>query len=248
MTYLQFHLVFIIPVSIGLWLFFAKQPVGNWTVSIAAGMRAVWLTALIALVFTIPWDGHLIAEGAWAYPPDRVLWVVGNIPIEEISFFVLMTMLTGILTLIFLKGAKQGNTAPWVEKWPVLAIYLLVSAGGWWMLAQGGQWFYLGMILGFFMPVLALSWAVGGEHIARYAKPFWLSVACSSAYLWACDWFAIVRQNIWSVSLERSTGINFFGLPLEEMVFFLVVNMVIAQSVMLFSHPRFSKFLSRSSA
>jgi lycopene cyclase domain-containing protein len=52
---------------------------------------------LVAVVYTAPWDNHLIAEGVWSYDPSRISGVTfGWIPLEELLFFPLQTLLIGL--------------------------------------------------------------------------------------------------------------------------------------------------------
>jgi lycopene cyclase domain-containing protein len=65
-------------------------------------VRRVHLTALIglamvAMVYTTPWDNYLVATGVWYYAPHLVLnLIIGHVPIEEYAFFILQTFLTGL--------------------------------------------------------------------------------------------------------------------------------------------------------
>lgn len=62
----------------------------------------VVLTVLIvvAMVYTAPWDNHLIAQGVWWYDPALVSGVtLGRIPLEELLFFPLQTILIGLWIL-----------------------------------------------------------------------------------------------------------------------------------------------------
>jgi len=65
---------------------------------------AVAFTALIAIVYTTPWDNYLVATGVWYYNPARI-WglVLGYVPLEEYLFFVLQTVLGGLVTLALIK-------------------------------------------------------------------------------------------------------------------------------------------------
>ena len=47
------------------------------------------LMALVALVYTTPWDNYLIMRGVWTYPTGGVVGVLGYVPIEEYFFMVL---------------------------------------------------------------------------------------------------------------------------------------------------------------
>src|SRR5512147_1840160 len=63
--------------------------------------RAVWaaigIHVLLAVVYTTPWDNYLVATGVWYYNPELVTGlVIGYVPIEEYTFFVLETILAGL--------------------------------------------------------------------------------------------------------------------------------------------------------
>jgi lycopene cyclase domain-containing protein len=64
---------------------------------------ALGVTALLAVVYTGPWDAAIIAEGVWSYPRGRVLGpTIGGVPLEEYAFFVLQTAMSGLLTALCL--------------------------------------------------------------------------------------------------------------------------------------------------
>ena len=63
--------------------------------------RAVWsaiaLHVLLAVVYTTPWDNYLVATDVWYYNPDLVTGILlGYVPIEEYTFFVVETILSGL--------------------------------------------------------------------------------------------------------------------------------------------------------
>lgn len=85
MSYLQFHLLFVLPpillLALGREKPFAR--LGRW-----AGL-GVPVMSLVALAYTTPWDNYLIRQGVWVYGEGRVLGTVGYVPLEEYLFFVL---------------------------------------------------------------------------------------------------------------------------------------------------------------
>jgi lycopene beta-cyclase len=103
-TYLQFLGVFLVVPIIALLLAMRRE------------LRSLpWLAiggiALVALVYTTPWDNLLILYGVWTYPPQRVLNIVlGVVPIEEYSFFILQTVLASLFALLLLK--RLGKSQP----------------------------------------------------------------------------------------------------------------------------------------
>ena len=92
MTYPLFLLIYlIVPILIlGVWL--RREWLQTWW------LRAAAFTILIALVYTTPWDNYLVATQVWYYDPARV-WniILGWVPLEEYLFFVLQTILTGLI-------------------------------------------------------------------------------------------------------------------------------------------------------
>jgi hypothetical protein len=47
-----------------------------------------------------------------------------------------------------------------------------------------------------------------------------------------------IKDGAWHVSSSSTVGVILFGLPLEEATFFLLVNLLIVNSLVLFVHPR----------
>jgi lycopene beta-cyclase len=96
MTYLQFLLIFIVAPS-------ALLLALHGTVGLRATLTVTGLTALIALVYTTPWDHQLIAMDVWGYAPGRVIGTIWLIPYEEYAFFILQTLFTSVLTVLVLR-------------------------------------------------------------------------------------------------------------------------------------------------
>lgn len=94
MTYLVFLLIFVIAPTIVMTVLFRGLLRRRHYLFIA-------INAVIAVVYTTPWDNYLVATGVWYYDPKLVLGVtLGWVPIEEYSFFILQTFLTGTLFMI----------------------------------------------------------------------------------------------------------------------------------------------------
>jgi lycopene cyclase domain-containing protein len=93
-TYAAFLALFLLP-PIAL-LAILRRPDRRLLVALA-------VTSTVAVVYTGPWDAAIIAEGVWSYPPGRVVGPsIGGVPIEEYAFFVLQTVMTGLLTALCL--------------------------------------------------------------------------------------------------------------------------------------------------
>ena len=101
MTYLEFHLVFILPVIVILVIFTLPLTVKQ--------ILALLTIALIALLYTTPWDNYLVWRGIWDYPEGRVLATIGYVPLEEYLFFILQSVLTGLGLFLIIKRTTENN-------------------------------------------------------------------------------------------------------------------------------------------
>jgi lycopene cyclase domain-containing protein len=226
MTYLEFHLVFLLPPLLLLLL---------WARPRAPRLWAYLLMPLLALLYTTPWDNFLVWKGVWGYPEGRVLLRIGYVPLEEYLFFLLQPLLTGAL-LLRLAGAPPP-AGPGLARVAGGGLWLLATALGVMLLALGGPNLYLGLILAYFSPVFLLQWAFGGDLLFAWRRPLLLGVLLPTSYLWFADHFAIAREGIWWISREYTLGLGVLGLPLEEMVFFLFTNLAVVQGLLLAWHP-----------
>jgi lycopene cyclase domain-containing protein len=234
-TYFAFHLLFILPpiAALALWL----RP--RWSRLPSRSARSLPLMALIALVYTTPWDNHLVKSGVWSYGADRVIGTIGYVPVEEYLFFLLQPFLTG-LWLYFLV-ARSGNEANDDRARSVAprvigaAIWLALAAFGFAALRRP-EGTYLGLILAWAGPVLAILWAYAGAEIWARRRTFLAALAPTTLYLWIVDAVAI-RLGIWHISEELSTGLKVLGLPIEEAIFFLVTNLLVVQGLIALVYP-----------
>ena len=243
MTYLQFHLVFILPPLLVLLLMLRD-------VRARLGRRAAWVlpaVAAIALVYTTAWDNYLVYRGVWWYGADRVLGTIGYVPIEEYLFFLLQPLLTGAWTYHVLLRSRVAAQREPIARGGSLVQHLgsgaLTGATAYWLLAAAGAFalttrsgLYLGLILAWAAPVLALQWPFIARAVARTPRAFITAVVPPTLYLWIADLVAI-RAGIWSIAPQYTTGFHAFGLPLEEALFFLVTNLLVVQGVLLFLQP-----------
>ena len=236
MTYLQFHLVFLLPPLLVLALTSGDsvRRVGPRALPALAGV------VLLALVYTTPWDSELIRRGVWGYGPDRVIGTIGLIPIEEYLFFILQPLLAG-LWLYRTIGPGDADVPPAAPltasavRWGGTAVYGTLAIWGF-LLLRTEEGTYLGMILAWAAPVLAAQWALVGGRIAAAPRRFLLAVGVPTLYLWMADAVAI-RLGIWRISETQTLGIELGWLPLEEAAFFLATNLLVVQGLTLFLHP-----------
>ncbi len=200
--------------------------------------RALGLIALLALVYTTPWDNYLIYDQVWGYGADRVLATIGYVPIEEYAFFVLQPLLTGLWLYHLLR--RGDVSAPAYRRAPAAArvgagLFLLLGLFGSWLMHQtGGR--YLGLILVWTAPVLAGQWFYGAGLLWRMRRPALLAILVPTLYLWAADWLAI-HQGVWNISAAHMLGWTLLGLPIEEAAFFLLTNAMVVLGLLLLLYP-----------
>lgn len=241
MTYLQYHLVFIVPLLLALALVTWRETRSGTPAAGAYRPENRWawtfygLLPVIALLYTTPWDNYLVYKQVWSYPPERVLGRLGWVPYEEYAFFILQTLISGLWLFFWLRrGGSPRVSTPFV-RWGGAALLLLAAFAGAGMLRFEST-LYFGLILAWACPVLAAQWAFGGDLVLGNPRTFLLAVVPPTLYLWATDLFAI-GSGIWSISARFTTGLNLFGLPLEEATFFLITNVLVVTGLLLFLHP-----------
>jgi lycopene cyclase domain-containing protein len=95
-----------------------------------------------------------------------------------------------------------------------------------------GQLTYLTFELLWALPVIALQWAVGRRVLWEHRRILLVAVALATLYLSVADSVAI-DQGIWTLHAPRIVGVKLGDLPIEEILFFLLTNAMVVQSVVL---------------
>lgn len=227
LSYLSFVLVFVVAPATGLALLVATGDRSRTDRQLIVGTV---LIGTLALLYTTPWDNLLIGAGAWRYDRARTLGAVWHAPIEEYAFILAQTALVGLWTVHRLRpdfpvvrqsrrdaviGATGGLTIG------VIGLGLL-----------SGPTYYLGAILAWTGPVLALQWAVGWQYLLARWRRHAVTVALPAVYLSLVDRLAIA-DGLWTISAWATTGVTVGGLPVEEGLFFLVTTLFIVQGLVL---------------
>jgi len=228
LTYLEFHAAFLTPPLAALAVAaYRRRERVDWRVT---GVGVAVVTAL-AVVYTTPWDGYLIRTGVWWYGDGRVAARVWSIPVEELLFFVLQPLLTALWTVQVAGPIVEGVRHSWRDRGVGAGAGLAVGLAGLACLTRSPT-FYLGAILAWAGPVFALQWAVGWRYLLATRRRVAAAVLVPSAYLWVADWVAI-DAGVWTIADAHSTGLAVAGLPVEEMVFFVVTNAFVVQGLVL---------------
>ncbi len=198
--------------------------------------RAVWIGiavhVLLAVLYTTPWDNYLVATGVWYYNPKLVTGlVIGYVPIEEYTFFVVETILSG-LWWWFLARRLSPPQLPFKPN----KMFIYLSAGILafvWMaftylfFSNNEPITYLSITLFWALPPIIIQLLFGADILWHYRKLVFWSIIIPGVYLSLMDIVALA-DTTWSISKSQTTGILFFGiLPLEEVVFFFITNILI---------------------
>jgi lycopene cyclase domain-containing protein len=192
---------------------------------------AVLLHVLLALLYATPWDNYLVVTRVWWYDPALVTGLVlGWVPVEEYTFFVLQTLLTGTWLLWLSSVLSPRPTWQASPRWRVLSLLplgLIWLIAAWLLVTHVTRANYVALILVWALPPIALQLAFGADILWRYRKLVVTAVLVPTLYLALADTLAIA-EGIWIISPAQTLGVHLpGGLPVEEALFFLVTNTLI---------------------
>lgn len=242
MTYFGFLIRFLfIPILVFLVITYLDNKRNKQIHGFRSG-RAVWsaiaIHVLLAVVYTTPWDNYLVATGVWYYNPELVTGILlGYVPIEEYTFFVVETILAGLWWWFLARRFyPRGEGLEVREKFQpnkqlvYLSTCLLTSL---WLVFTylfffgDEQWTYLAITLFWALPPLMIQMLFGADILWHYRKLVFWAILVPGMYLSLMDIVAL-EETTWAISPSQTTGILFFGiLPLEEVVFFFITNIML---------------------
>ena len=210
---------------------------------------AVVLHVVVAVVYTTPWDNYLVATGVWYYNPDLVTGIVlGWVPIEEYTFFVVETVLAGLWIAFLMRRMRFETPGPLRQNWRIAPAVLLIVLwlGSVALLISG--WppgTYLSLLLAWALPPIALQLGFGGDILRRYGRLVVTAIATLTLYLSAADLLAI-GSGTWEIDPAQSLHWLIAGvLPVEEVIFFLITSTLVTLGIVLIlareSHERFAQ-------
>lgn len=193
---------------------------------------------IVAVLYTTPWDNYLVATRVWWYDPALVTGIVlGWVPIEEYTFFVLQTLLTAFWLLWLARRIKpMGEFVPNIQ----LLKYATAITATIWLAAT--VLLFSGWRPGTYL-ALESSWALlpviiqvmfGADILWHNRRLIVCSLFPSTIYLAVTDAIAIAAGT-WTIDPEQSTNIfvPFIDLPIEELLFFFLTNLLVVFGVTL---------------
>lgn len=187
---------------------------------------------LLAVAYTTPWDNYLVATGVWYYNPELITgFVIGYVPIEEYTFFVVETILSGLWWWFLARRLshpknefKPNKLLVYMSTCLLLLTWLIFT---YLFFSDNKPITYLSIILFWALPAILPQLLFGADILWYFRKLVTWAILIQGAYLSLTDIIAL-KATTWSISPAQTTGILFFGiLPLEEVVFFFITNVLI---------------------
>lgn len=210
---------------------------------------AVVLHVVVAVVYTTPWDNYLVATGVWYYNPALVTGLVlGWVPIEEYTFFVVETILAGLWIAFLMRRMRFDSLGPLQPRWRTVPVAILgiIWLGSLALLISG--WppgTYLSLLFAWALPPIMLQLGFGGDILRRYGRLVLTAIVSLTLYLSVADFFAI-GSGTWEINPTQSLHWLIGGvLPVEEVIFFLITSTLVTLGIVLVlaqeSHERFGQ-------
>jgi lycopene cyclase domain-containing protein len=230
MTYLEFLLIFtVLPISI--LVFFLRKYID------AVYLKWLFVVSLIAFFATAGWDNYAVYSGIWHFPENKTLGIkIFFVPVEEYMFFFLQTYTTGLVQLIFLKKNIKLN----LNNVSLILVPLLIFSAKDVLSLPFGNFNYLFHLFswgGFFILVQIIA---GRKKITGNLSLILIPSLIMTLYFSFADSVSI-GQGIWDFDPFQTTGIRVFNIPLEEILFFLVTNILITEAMILFLPHKYLK-------
>ncbi len=235
MTYFGFLLRFLfLPIIVFLAITWWDNKNNRPTPGFANG-RAVWMAILthviLAVTYTTPWDNYLVATGVWYYNPKLVTGlVIGYVPIEEYTFFVVETILSGLWWWFLARRVSTTGEFRPSKQARIISFGILFVA---WVVftalffSDNKPVTYLSITLFWAFPAIFPQLLYGADILWHHRKLVLWGILIPGTYLSLMDIVALT-DTTWSIAKDQTTGILFFGiLPLEEVVFFFITNVLI---------------------
>jgi lycopene cyclase domain-containing protein len=255
MTYFGFLAIFLfIPIIIFLLMAWNDSRRGRLISGFKNG-RAVWMAIflhmVVAVVYTTPWDNYLVATGVWYYNPELVTGVlIGYVPIEEYTFFVVETLLAGLWWWYLARRNTVSGlyTSSWrIRLFSTVVLALLWTAALGYLIGGWPPATYLAITLVWALPPIGLQLIFGADILWRHIRLVLLTIIPMTIYLSAADSLAIT-SGTWTIDPDQSTGLFLGSLPIEEAIFFLLTNVLIGFGITLLLADESEKRLAESRA
>lgn len=234
MTYLEYLLLFIIlPLCLLVFLSVFKTKGSTYNDFKTNFGFPFIILAFIALFYTTPWDNYLVAQDIWSYDPSKVIGIIiGFVPIEEYSFFILETLFVSFIFYMnfnnmfdreLIDSHPNGSTTKFITFSSMTIIWFLCLIT---FSFQLNNLMYLNLLLLWAIPPILIQLIVGWNIIWHYKTKIFLNIMIIGSYLSITDAFAIY-SGIWTISSNFTSGIGILFMPIEEILFFFLTTLLI---------------------
>ncbi len=249
MTYFAFLAIFIgIPLALLSVITIRDYMQKRWMPIAFAGwmpLKVIVGLCVVALIYTTPWDNYLVATSVWFYNPQLVAGIIiGWVPIEEYTFFVVLPIATGLWTLWLMRKMPINPTVPtWqsgakVRQWAtgITFVFWMMTCIVLGLSLTQTAWkpfTYLALELSWFLVPIIIQLYFGADILLRHWRIVLTAIVTSTLYLSATDTVAI-QQGTWAIDPAQSLPVLLGGLlPIEEFVFFGIVNILVVMGLTL---------------
>ncbi len=93
------------------------------------------------------------------------------------------------------------------------------------------RFIYLALEVGWALPPIVLQWLAGWRLLQRQRRAWLFGILIPTLYLSLADSMAL--GIVWTISPSRSLGLRIGNVPVEEILFFLLTDTLVVQSVIL---------------
>lgn len=235
MTYLRFHLIFNLPLLIVLGAISGSE---RWT---TGEMAATGWVFLAVLLFTTPWDNFAAKRGIWGFPREKYTLKIGYLPVEEYVFFLLQSanVMLAIRALFYrlpILRTELPTTLTFTTLFFVVASlvpWLIIAAQLRRVRRRAGPRVNYALHLCWFLPVIYIQWIIAPILFLSEAGLLAGVTLAFGIYYTLADLVA-VRVGTWFFDENQITGVKLRGiLPWEEIAFFFLTSLLVAQSYIL---------------
>lgn len=243
MTYLEYLLIFIIlPIVVEIGILYTLQVKYNKRISFIPSIISIILLSCIALIYTTPWDNYLVAHTIWSYDPQKVVGIIlGYVPIEEYSFFILQTLFVSLILTIAVQlqfVSIPNNNLKHFDASKLVFVSMLTLLWFFCLLCYISgieTMLYMNLLLLWGLPPIIFQVIVGWKIMRNNAKAIILIILASAIYLSLTDFIAIF-DGVWTINSKFTVGIVFGVIPLEEILFFFITSSLITLGFILANH------------
>lgn len=95
---------------------------------------------------------------------------------------------------------------------------------------------YFALLLVWALPPIFWQWLAGWKWLNLHRRAWLFGILIPTVWLTLAD--ATALNVVWTIAPHKSTGIFIRNIPIEEAIFFLLTNMLVAQSFILIYHAR----------